>query len=268
MSAAPGRAAGALVGALSGVLSGMLGIGGGLVVTPVLALRGLPLRRATGTAMGAVLACAVVAVATEALTEPGQLIWWAAVAVAVGAQLGVLLGRRVLAALPDATLRAIFVGFLLFAAARGLGLADFAFAPDGAATSESDGLTVRTVGAFVAVGVVGVGAGVSAVLFGIGGGVVVVPGLMLFASARFPEAAAVSLLAMIPTALAGLWVARRDDRIERGILRTLLPAAAVGAVAGVWLRNRVFEAALLEGLFAAFLLYAAARLWTTRRRTA
>ena len=265
MSAAPGRVAGSLLGAVAGVLSGLLGIGGGLVVTPVLTLRGLRLRTATGTALGVVLVCAGVAVATDALTEPQQLSPAVALAVAAGGQVGVLLGRRVLAAMPDGVLRIAFLLFLLLAAWRSLGLPGFGEA-EATSLGSQDGLPSidgTMAAASVAFGVL---AGISAVLFGIGGGAVVVP-LLVWTGVPFAAAAAISLLAMIPTALTGLWVAKRDDRLARGLLATMLPAAAVGAVAGVWLRNRVLEAPLLETLFGVFLLYAAARLWSSRPRS-
>lgn len=261
MSAAPGRVVGSFLGAVAGVLSGMLGIGGGLVVTPVLALRGVALRRATGTALGAVLVCALVAVATDALTEPQQLSPSVALAVAAGGQLGVLIGRRVLAAMPDGLLRIVFLLFLVAAAWRSLGLPGIG----ATGTVVQDGVGPIAGLMYLAAGGFGVLAGISAVLFGIGGGAVVVP-LLTWTGVPFATAAAISLLAMIPTALTGLWVARRDDRIERGLLGALLPAAALGAAAGVWLRNRVLDASLLETLFGVFLLYAALRLWMTRPR--
>lgn len=266
MTRVPGRLAGALIGAVAGVLSGMLGIGGGLVVTPVLALRGVPLRKATGTALGAVLVCALVAVLTEALTEPAQLHLLVALAVAVGAQLGVIAGRKVLKALPDAGLRAIFLVFLLFASAHSLGL----FAGEGAeeiSSVEVQAAFQSTLSLPAYVFIVGVGliAGISSVLFGIGGGVIVVPFLVLL-GASFREAAAVSLMTMVPTALTGFWVAHRDDRIQRGLLATLLPTAALGAAVGVWLRNRALESPVLEMIFGVFLLYAAGRLWMSRPR--
>jgi uncharacterized membrane protein YfcA len=266
LSASPGRLAGALIGAVAGVASGMLGIGGGLVVTPALALRGVPLRRATGTALGAVLVCALVAVATEYATEPGHLFLLGALLIAVGAQLGVLAGRALLNAMPDAVLRTVFLLFLLFSAARSFGLLSTADEGVPPATEAGQGFAAESAGLMVVMMSLGIPAGISSVLFGIGGGVVVVP-LLLWMGASFAQAAAISLLAMIPTALTGLWVAKRDDRIERGLLATLLPTAAAGAAAGVWLRNRALDAPLLETLFGVFLLYAALRLWSTRPRT-
>ncbi len=266
MTRVPGRWAGALIGAVAGVLSGMLGIGGGLVVTPVLALRGVPLRKATGTALGAVLVCTLVAVVTEALTEPAQLHVLVALAVAVGAQFGVIVGRKVLKALPDTGLRVIFLIFLLFAAANSLGVFDGAGADELATTGAARNFQATlSAGNYLFVVGVGLAAGISSVLFGIGGGVIVVPFLMLL-GADFREAAAVSLMTMVPTALTGLWVAHRDDRIERGLLTTLLPTAALGAVVGVWLRNRALESPVLEMIFGIFLLYAAGRLWMSRPR--
>ena len=60
-------------GVLAGVISGLLGVGGGLVVSPMLLLSGLPLRRATGTALAVIPVVALMAVVADLLTLPGNL---------------------------------------------------------------------------------------------------------------------------------------------------------------------------------------------------
>ncbi|MBL7008512.1 MAG: TSUP family transporter, partial [Planctomycetes bacterium] len=76
------------VGAAAGLLSGMLGVGGGLVIGPTLALLGMPLPRALGTALVAVAPIAAVAVVAGLVTAPEQVVWLTAAAIAVGGQLG------------------------------------------------------------------------------------------------------------------------------------------------------------------------------------
>ncbi|HJM38603.1 MAG TPA: TSUP family transporter, partial [Planctomycetota bacterium] len=49
-----------LLGGVTGLLSGLLGIGGGLVVGPSLALLGMPMGRALGTALWVVFPVATV----------------------------------------------------------------------------------------------------------------------------------------------------------------------------------------------------------------
>lgn len=249
------RSAPAWLGLLAGLLSGLLGIGGGLVVSPALVLRGLPIRRATGTALAVVLPVACVAVLTELVIAVEQLHWWLALAIALGGQLGAQLGARVLRVLPEAALRAAFIGLLLYAATRNLGL--FGDLPG---VADQVWQVTGTPRYLAALGL-GVLAGICAVLFGVGGGVVVVPGLvLLLGGLPIREAMATSLLAMIPTAAAGLRIAWRDGRVEGPTLRGLFLPALGGAVLGVSARNFVLEPTHLAQAFGVFLLYVAWRL--------
>jgi uncharacterized protein len=240
---------------MAGLLSGLLGIGGGLVVSPALVLRGLPIRRAMGTALAVVLPVACVAVLTELVLASEQLHGWLALAIALGGQLGAPVGARVLRFLPEAALRAAFIGLLLYAATRNLGLLG-----DLPGVANQAWQITGTSRYLAALGL-GVLAGVCAVLFGVGGGVVVVPGLVLILGGLpIREAMATSLLAMIPTAAAGLRIAWRDGRVEGPTLRGLFVPALGGAVLGVSLRNFALEPTHLAQAFGVFLLYVAWRL--------
>lgn len=248
------------LGFSAGLLSGLLGIGGGLVVGPALVLGGTALRRASGTALAMVAPVALAGVLTESALEPAQLEWGLAGLLAAGGLLGVLAGRAPARELPEARLRAIFAVLLLAVAVRQFGLGG------GAVTGAMPGMLpdselARGAGTVL----LGAVAGGCAILFGVGGGVVVVPGLVFLVGGVAPHAAAAtSLLAMIPTAAFGAWGAARDGRVDPRPLRLLLPAALVGAVAGVTLRDRGLDAATLARLFGAFLVYVAAQLLLRR----
>jgi len=104
--------------------------------------------------------------------------------------------------------------------------------------------------------VLGVGAGICSILFGVGGGIVVVPGLVfLIGGVGFHQATAISLMAMIPTALLALRVAHRDGRVEGHFLPALLLGALPMAAVGVWLRNDWLNPRPLTLAFGAFLLF-------------
>lgn len=250
------------LGAVAGVLSGLLGIGGGLVIGPALALRGVELPRATGTALAVVLPVACVAVLTESLHAPQQLHLFIALSLAVGGQIGAPLGSAILKRLPAGGLRLVFILLLLYAAARNSGLwGELPGAPVGS-TPVLDQLD------YAIVALLGIAAGVSAVLFGVGGGVVVVPGLVLLLEGMpMRDAMATSLLAMIPTAAAGLRLAMQQGRVVQGSLPRVLLPALFGAMAGVLLRNEAIPTTQLGQAFAAFLLLIAWRLARPARPT-
>jgi uncharacterized membrane protein YfcA len=108
---------------------------------------------------------------------------------------------------------------------------------------------MAAVARLVAIGVV---AGVFSSLFGVGGGIVIVPLLLLVAAFPLREAAATSLGAIGITALAGvtLYAVRGEVRVGYGLLVGI--PAAVGAIAGASLQQRLSGRALTAA-FAALL---------------
>jgi uncharacterized membrane protein YfcA len=108
----------------------------------------------------------------------------------------------------------------------------------------------------VAIGVV---AGFFSALFGVGGGVVIVPLLLLVA--RFDErpAMATSLVAIGVTAIAGADFYALHHQVDYGYAALVGIPAAVGAVGGTALQQRISRRGL-SLLFAALLVVVAARL--------
>ena len=86
---------------------------------------------------------------------------------------------------------------------------------------------------------IGLVAGVFSAVFGVGGGIVIVPLLLLAGSFRPHEATATSLGAIAVTALSGVvaYAFRHDIRYGYSVLLGL--PAALGAVAGAALQQRV-----------------------------
>lgn len=247
-------------GVLSGLISGLLGVGGGLVVSPMLLLAGLPLRHATGTALAVIPAVALMAVIADLVTLPGNLRPGLALIIAAGGPLGIQLGRSLDRRLPVASLRLLFQLLLVVTACRALGV--FGALPDAALPGlfpDSELLQYSLAASL------GMAAGVCAILFGVGGGIVVVPGLLfLVGGLDFRAATAASLLAMVPTTLLSLRVALRDGRVERGYLRGLMLGAVPAAALAVALRNLWLQPPMLSILFGSFLLFTVAKMMLSR----
>jgi uncharacterized protein len=110
-------------------------------------------------------------------------------------------------------------------------------------------------------GVVAVGflAGIIAGMLGVGGGALFAPALVLFLGESQLHAEATSLVAIVPTALAGAWNQQRygNLRLREGL--TLGALAVAGAVAGVAIANVLPERAL-RITFAVFILVVASQL--------
>jgi len=257
-AAAPPRGGMIAIGLLAGCLSGLLGIGGGLVVGPILLLRGLPLRLATGTALAMVPGVALIGVLTELRLGTFPMPWLLVAAIALGGPIGLALGRRIMRRMPEGILWSCFLLLLALTIVRLLVAADGE--PTVARWSPVEQPWSLALGVFA-----GVLAGCAAILFGVGGGVIVVP-LLAFSlpEVGFSEASAVSLAAMVPTTALGLIGVLRDDRLARPWLWPLLYGGAPGAILGVYLRGHLLPPRVLELLFAAFLLVVLLRLVRSR----
>lgn len=104
----PGAAAAAALGGAAGFLSGLLGVGGGIVMVPILVLAfSFGQHRAHATSMGAILPIA--AAGTITFAAAGSIDYAVAGMLALGAVVGAPLGVRLLARLPERVLRGVFV---------------------------------------------------------------------------------------------------------------------------------------------------------------
>jgi uncharacterized membrane protein YfcA len=110
----------------------------------------------------------------------------------------------------------------------------------------------------------GLAAGVLAGSFGVGGGILFVPTLLWLGLTQL-EAEATSLLAILPTVVAGTWRQRHYGNVRWRAALVLGTASIGGAVAGVQIATSLSED-VLRRLFALLLLGVAGQLaWRCRR---
>jgi uncharacterized membrane protein YfcA len=113
----------------------------------------------------------------------------------------------------------------------------------------------------------GVVAGVLAGLFGVGGGILFVPTLTLGLGLTQLHAEATSLLAIIPTVVAGTWRQQRYGNVRWRPALVIGLAAIAGVEGGVVLAEHLPEG-VLERLFGALMIVVAVQVaWRARRRT-
>ena len=211
-----------LVGVLGGTLSGAFGVGGGIIMVPLLIwLVGFDHRRAAATSLAAIVPAALAGAASY--TVAGETDVPAAVIIALGGIAGSLVGTNLLRTLPLGWLRWLFVAFLLLVAIRMF----FEVPSRGSELA----LTPWSIAALVLLGLV---MGVAAGMFGIGGGVLVVPVLVAFFGVSDLVAKGTSLVAMIPTATTGTIANTRAKLVRLGdglIVGAAAVAASFGGVA-------------------------------------
>lgn len=179
------------VGVIGGLLAGLFGVGGGIVMVPLLLWwAGVDQRQAQATSLLAIAPAALIGTASYATggvfpVAPGLVVALGAVA---GAQVGASLLRR----LSLGWLRWTFIVFV-----AGMAVTVMARVPDREIHVD---ISVETVVTLLLIGIV---MGVAAGLFGIGGGIIAIPLLQLTLSIGDLEAKGISLVAMAPAALSG-----------------------------------------------------------------
>lgn len=195
-----------VIGVVTGTLSGVLGIGGGLVMVPLLTLFGIPLVQATATSLVGVLLSSLSGSVQNLRT--GSLDWRTSLLLAlfgmVTAQVGAWIGDRI----PDAALSLAFAVLLLITIRlmdlkRNLQKQQAAAVETG--TENPAPIPPRQgLNALLPIALIGLLAGLLSGLFGVGGGVVMVPLQMLLLAEPIKSAVRTSLGAIVPISISGL----------------------------------------------------------------
>ena len=103
------------IGLAGGLLSGLLGVGGGVVMVPLLVLwAGYDQRDAHATSIGAIIPISIAGILTFGIA--GRVNWLDAAALAVGAVVGARVGAAWLARIDERLLRIVFGCFLVVVA--------------------------------------------------------------------------------------------------------------------------------------------------------
>ena len=106
---------GAAIGLVAGLASGYVGVGGGFIMVPLmLSVIGIPMRKASGTSLIAVMILAIPGVIEQAIL--GNINYLAGIAVVIGTIPGAVIGARLVTKVPERTLRFAFGCFLIVAA--------------------------------------------------------------------------------------------------------------------------------------------------------
>ena len=227
----------ALIGLVAGVFSTLFGVGGGIVVVPLLvALAAFPTHTAAATSLGAILVTATAGAVLYAAR--GEVRPWYAALVGIPA-VGGSAARDQSAA---TRLRKRADAGPRRAARRHRRVAD-------------PRMTTWTIVAAIALGL---GAGVLSGMFGVGGGILFVPTLVLLGLGQV-EASATSLLAIVPTAAAGAWRQRAYGNLRIRAALVVGVVSVLGAEVGVQIATRIDES-LLRRLFGLLMIGVAAQL--------
>lgn len=237
-----------LVGLAGGTASGLLGIGGGVVLVPLLTrFMHLEQKHAHGTSLAILLFTATAAALTYGYSQRIDLAL--AAWLALGATVAAPLGARYSASMTTANLRRAFglmlvlVGIRLFIV--GLPSGEWLAQPG------FPGIALEVGTGFVVGWLSG--------LLGVGGGTILVPILTLLFGIEQHQAQGVSLFMIIPTALAGAWTHLKLGHVERPLVPPIAMASVVAAVAAAAIANRL-PGETLRIAFGALLVWMGSRM--------
>lgn len=245
-------------GAAAGLFGSLLGLGGGVLIVPLLTLGfGRPLREAVGVSLVCVIVTSSAAAGTYLRGRVANL--RLGMVLALFTALGALVGGLVAFIVPDRALAALFAILLAYVAlsmaraSRSTGGGE-APSPDTAAPAPEDapagtldapGYRVRRIGS---ASVASVGAGMVAALLGIGGGAINVPTMHLLMGVPVRVATATSNLMIGVTAVASAIIYLLRGGIDPYIAGPTALGVFAGATVGARIASRV-DTRILRWLF-------------------
>jgi hypothetical protein len=209
------------VGLISGIVSGLVGLGGGVIVVPLLVLHLKMLQlKAQGTSLIIVLFSAVAGTIIYSLNS--SIDWKAALFLAVGATVSIPFGIHYSHRLPERTLKKCFGGVLILI---------------------STVLILKTllplnlyhpiaISRFCVLLTIGLATGFLSGLLGVGGGAITVSAMVIFVGMGQQEAQGSALLAMLPAAALGAYKYWKLGNVGAIFIPGILAGIALGTVLG------------------------------------
>jgi len=214
-----------LVGALIGAMAGFFGIGGGMMLVPVLLAIGFDIKDAIGISIVQMVFASVFG--SYLNWKKGSLIIGEGIFVGLGGFVGGYLGGAVTHLISDRVLQFLFLGILLFALLR------LFFSKNH--TDDSQTKTLNK-GLLFAIGSV---IGIFSITLGIGGSIILTPILVGLLHYPIKKAVSAGLFFVVFSSIAGMISRLMNGTIdfENGLIVAI--ASLVGVAFGIWLKDHV-----------------------------
>lgn len=235
------RATGVLSGAVAGFAGGLFGVGGGIILVPLLTGRfRLSQHQAHGTSLAIVGATALAAIGVYAVH--GNVSWVVGLIVGAASAVAARYGARLSARTPASALTLAFAVFLVLVAIRLMWSA-----PEARPPSIGGGLEIG-----LALGI-GACVGLLAGYMGVGGGIIAVPAFTLLLGMSQQAAQGTSLAVILMTSPVGALEHHRHGNVAVRLIAPLAIGAALGGPIASWLAQRLPQDVLARA-FAVFLI--------------
>ncbi|CAA6801362.1 MAG: Arginine/ornithine antiporter ArcD [uncultured Sulfurovum sp.] len=213
-----------LVGVLVGILSGFFGIGGGMILIPILMFLGIDIKTAIGISIVQMVFSSLYG--SYLNHKKGSLVIGEGIWVGVGGFVGGFAGAYVSNMISATVLEYMFLSLLTFALFRLF------------SAKTNDDATVKSLNSMVLF-LVGVLIGVFAIALGVGGSILLTPILAGFLHYPIKKAVSAGLFFVAFSSIAGLvshYTAGTID-LEKGLYVAF--ASLLGVFIGIWLKDQV-----------------------------
>ena len=213
-----------LVGVLVGTLSGFFGIGGGMILIPILMFLGIDIKTAIGISIVQMVFSSLYG--SYLNHKKGSLVIGEGIWVGVGGFVGGFAGAYVSTMISATVLEYMFLSLLTFALFRLF------------SAKTNDDATVKSLNSIVLFSV-GVLIGVFAIALGVGGSILLTPILAGFLHYPIKKAVSAGLFFVAFSSIAGLashYTAGTID-LEKGLYVAF--ASLLGVFIGIWLKDQV-----------------------------
>jgi uncharacterized membrane protein YfcA len=210
-----------LIGLIAGIFGGLVGLGGGVVMIPLMVgILKLSQHKAHGTSLVALVFTGISGAITYALKGSIDIV--ASILIATTAIFTARAGAHYAHTLPEWKLKRAFGAFLIFVSVLLL-LKPYLSLTIGAVTGFTKIIVLLTTGVFT---------GFLSGMMGVGGGTVMVPAMVLLAGIGQHTAQGISLLAMIPAGGVGAFTHWRLGNVTADLLIGLIPGILIGTYVG------------------------------------
>jgi uncharacterized protein len=236
-----------LIGLIAGIFGGLVGLGGGVVMIPLMVgFMKLTQHKAHGTSLVALVFTGISGAITYALK--GSIDITASLLIATTAIFTARAGAHYAHALPEWKLKRAFGIFLIFVSVLLL-LKPYLSLSTGSVSASVKIIILLATGIFT---------GFLSGMMGVGGGTIMVPAMVLLAGIGQHTAQGISLLAMVPAGGVGAFTHWKLGNVTANLLIGLVPGILIGTYAGGTLAHLLPDNTLR-------IIFAAVLIWTGLR---
>jgi uncharacterized protein len=236
-----------LIGLIAGIFGGLVGLGGGVVMIPLMVgFMKLTQHKAHGTSLVALVFTGISGAITYALK--GSIDIMASLLIATTAIFTARAGAHYAHALPEWKLKRAFGIFLIFVSVLLLLKPYLSFSTGSVSGSVKIIILLAT----------GIFTGFLSGMMGVGGGTIMVPAMVLLAGIGQHTAQGISLLAMVPAGGVGAFTHWKLGNVTANLLIGLVPGILIGTYAGGTLAHLLPDNTLR-------IIFAAVLIWTGLR---